>query len=267
MKKLSFYLSLLKFSLLHPKGGLELINEANQVHDDSKQEIKKLEFEPVKFSEALNLIFGGKEEREIDLLKINELEVHIKSFFENISAEYPSAEKPYPVDYSIMGESGPLLYELCKFVKPELIVETGVAYGVSSSYILKALDENNKGKLISIDSIFRPWQSKEMIGAVIPENLRKRWELKIGTSEELLEKTLTNLSPIDIFLHDSLHTYKNMYYEFEKSWPFIRKDGFLLSDDISSNNAFRDFYKSVKKQPIIMSQNQNSNSYLGIIKK
>ena len=267
MKKLSFYISLLKFSLFHPKSGLDLFNEANQVSDDIKEEFKKFEFKPITFSQALNLISGQNEEIENELTKINGLEEHLKYFFENISGEYPSIEKPYPVDYSIIGESGPFLYKLCKLVKPELIVETGVAYGVSSSYILKALDENNKGKLISIDSIFRPWQSKEMIGAAIPKNLRNRWELKIGTSKKLLEKILITLPPIDIFLHDSLHTYKNMYYEFKTSWPFIKKNGFLLSDDISSNNAFSDFYKSIKKEPIIMLQNQNSQSYLGILIK
>lgn len=267
MNKLSFYLSLVKFSLFHPKSGLEIINEANHVHNDEKQEIKEFEFEPVEFSRAFNLISGEEKEIKDSLSKTEELEKHLKDFFENLSGEYPSHEKPYPIDYSIMGESGTFLYELCKFVKPEVIVETGVAYGVSSAYILKALDENNKGKLISIDSVFRPWQSEEMIGAAIPENLRQRWELKIGTSEKILKTIFTDLKTIDIFLHDSLHTYKNMYYEFETSWSFLRKGGFLISDDIVGNNAFGDFYRTVKKDPIIMLQNRNSNSYLGIIKK
>ena len=121
--------------------------------------------------------------------------------------------------------------------------------------------------IFSIDSVFRPWQSKEMIGVVIPNNLRDRWELKIGTSEEILKKILTNFSSIDIFLHDSLHTYKNMYYEFETAWPFIKEGGFLLSDDITANNAFSDFYKAIEKEPIIMTQNQNPPSYLGILRK
>ena len=74
-------------------------------------------------------------------------------------------------------------------------------------------------------------------------------------------------SPVDIFLHDSLHTYKNMSFEFQKSWPFINERGFLLSDDVISNNAFSDFYKSIKKKPIIMIQEKNPLSYLGILKK
>jgi len=106
-----------------------------------------------------------------------------------------------------------------------------------------------------------------MMGAAIPKDLRDRWELKIGTSKELLVKNLKNLSSIDIFLHDSLHTYKNMSYEFEKSWPYIKKGGFLLSDDITSNNAFNDFCKSIKKEPTIMIQNKTPPSYLGILRK
>ena len=267
MEKLSFYLSLLRFSLFHPKRGLDLINEVNQVHDDAKQEVKKFEFEPVKFSDALNLIFGKKEEIKDDFSKISDLEEHLKHFFENISAEYPSAEKPYPVDYSIMGESGPFLYELCKFMKPELIVETGVAYGVSSSYILKALDENNKGKLISIDSIFRPWQSEKMIGSVIPNSIKSRWQLCVGSSNEQLTMIYQKYSEIDLFLHDSLHTYQNMMFEFKKSWPNIKTGGFLLSDDILGNNAFYDFYKMINKTPSLLFQKVEPISLMGIIVK
>lgn len=267
MNKLSFYLSLLKFSILNPKKGFNLIKEANQVHDDINQEFQNFDFIPVKMMESLNLIFGNTMEDYHDLSNPDNLKKHLNYFFENLSGNYPSESKPYPMDYSIIGESGPFLYKLCKIVKPELIIETGVAYGVSSSYILQALHENEKGKLISIDSIFRPWQTKGMIGAAIPKNLRDRWELKIGTSETILENILTNSSPIDIFLHDSLHTYKNMSFEFQKSWPFIKKGGFLLSDDVTSNNAFNDFYKSIHVEPIIMIQEKTPLSYLGILKK
>jgi predicted O-methyltransferase YrrM len=267
LNSLSFYLSLLKFSVLHPKEGLNLVNEANQVRDDNTQKFNNFEYNPVDISEALELITNNQNDCNNDVLTINNLKNHLESFFKNISGNYPSITKPYPIDYSIMGESGPFLYKLCKIIKPEIIVETGVAYGVSSSYILQALSENNKGKIISNDYIFRPWQSKKMIGSAIPKNLLQRWELKIGTSEKLLDDIFKKFSSIDIFLHDSLHTYKNMSFEFEKAWPFINEGGFLLSDDVISNNAFSDFYKLIKKQPVIMIQKKNPLSYLGILKK
>ena len=244
-----------------------MINEANQVHDDINQKFEKIDFTPVRILEALHLIFQKNMENYNELSNPNDLKNHLDQFFKNLSGKYPSKSKPYPIDYSIIGDSGPFLYKLCKILKPQLIVETGVAYGVSSSYILKALHENNKGKLISIDSIFRPWQSKEMIGAAIPTNLRSRWELMIGVSENILETVLKTSSSVDIFLHDSLHTYKNMLFEFQTSWPFLKEGGFLLSDDVTSNNAFSDFYTSVNRMPIILIQEKTPPSYLGILKK
>jgi len=149
-------------------------------------------------------------------------------------------------------------------LKPKKVVETGVAYGNSSAYILLALQKNEKGTLYSIDSIFRPWESKEMIGSVIPNNLRENWKLIVGKSKERLKKTLLELEEIDIFFHDSLHTYKNMMFEFETAWPMIKKDGFLISDDVIGNNAFNDFCNSENIIPTILG---NDNWSLGLVKK
>ena len=41
MVKISKYFSLFKFSITHPKGGVDMFNAAMQTHDDSKQKIKK----------------------------------------------------------------------------------------------------------------------------------------------------------------------------------------------------------------------------------
>lgn len=45
----------------------------------------------------------------------------------------------------------PVLYLTVRLIKPETIVETGVSSGSSSAYILRALYDNQKGKLYSID--------------------------------------------------------------------------------------------------------------------
>ena len=152
-------------------------------------------------------------------------------------------------------------------MKPDVVVETGVAYGQSSSYILQALKENNNGILYSIDNIFRPWESLEMIGNAIPQNIRKRWKLIVGSSVVKLEEILRSKKTIDVFLHDSLHTYKNMLFEYNMSWPFIKKNGFLISDDVSENNAFLDFYSIVNSSPILMTDNQDKEIFLGVIRK
>ena len=44
-----------------------------------------------------------------------------------------------------------LLYLLIRKYYPEVVVETGVAQGVSSMFILQAMDDNDHGSLVSID--------------------------------------------------------------------------------------------------------------------
>jgi hypothetical protein len=51
------------------------------------------------------------------------------------------------------------------------------------------------------------------------------------------------------------------------SWPFIKKNGFLISDDVSENNAFLDFYSIVNSSPILMTDNQDKEIFLGVIRK
>src|SRR5438105_2401515 len=44
-----------------------------------------------------------------------------------------------------------LMYVLTRFKRPELVVETGVMHGLGSSFILRALERNASGRLVSID--------------------------------------------------------------------------------------------------------------------
>ncbi|MBA7479591.1 hypothetical protein ES707_15025 [subsurface metagenome] len=145
------------------------------------------------------------------------------------------------------------LYVIVRKLKPRIIVETGVSGGVSSAYILCALEENKYGKLYSIDLPFEdlPFEERkifppgEQSGWVIPDYLKDRWELVLGKSYEKLLPLLEELRVIDIFLHDSEHSYKNMLCEYQTVWPFLKRGGILLSDDVDSNDAFSDFCESI----------------------
>lgn len=271
MNKLTFLLALLKYSVINPLGGKELLASKYQTWQDSrrKNSIFKYESKKLDLYEAIHFLFPNINYSINDLRhNIQHLENHTRNFFNNLQNEdYPSKKKPYPIDYNLENMSGFFLYALCKIMKPSKIVETGVAYGLSSMYVLQALYENKKGALYSIDSIFRPWESEEMIGSAIPSNLRTNWNLVHGSSSQKLKKLLMSSGPIDIFFHDSLHTFKNMIFEFETAWPFINKNGFLISDDISSNNAFYEFYSKLNLEPNTMLQKASDNSFLGIIRK
>ena len=155
---------------------------------------------------------------------------------------------------------------MCKIIKPKIIVETGVAYGLSTAYILQALHENKSGILYSIDSEFKPWESESMIGAAIPDELKTHWKFVKGSSTKKLNDLLESVGKIDIILHDSMHTYKNMIFEFESAWSHIKRDGFLLSDDILENNSFLEFYESKNIEPILLSTLDHKHTF-GILNK
>ena len=55
---------------------------------------------------------------------------------------------------------GVVLYAVCRIRNPGIVVETGVASGVSSSYILCALENNEHGELYSID---QPWRQHDQL--------------------------------------------------------------------------------------------------------
>ena len=179
--------------------------------------------------------------------------------------KYPSIENPYPIEFSLGKNVSRLLYFLVKFSQPDVVVETGVANGFSSSYILLAIDSLSKGRLISIDYLMMPWHTKEKVGQAIPEPLRKWHELIIGNSMTELRKLKNKTKHFDIFLHDSSHTYKHMMEEYQIAWPHLKNGGFLLSDDVSQNDAFLEFSDNVGKPPIIV--RKDVEGHFGILKK
>jgi hypothetical protein len=128
---------------------------------------------------------------------------------------------------------GSIIYTIIRCLKPKIVIETGVANGASSTFILSALEKNNLGKLYSIDLPSKDLLLKEEIGWLVPQSLRHRWGLIIGNSRIVLPKLLAELGHVDIFLHDSLHTLEHILFELKESYNYIPKGGFLIVDDIN----------------------------------
>ena len=142
---------------------------------------------------------------------------------------------------------GKFLYFIVRCAKPAVMIETGVAHGVSSWTILNAIHKNGTGKLYSIDlpnldlKSYNPQNISQQSGWAVPDLLRKNWELQLGSSNELLPALVQKLGKVDIFFHDSDHSYKNMMFEFKEVYPAIKENGLIISDDVHKNESFRDF--------------------------
>ncbi len=148
------------------------------------------------------------------------------------------AEDPFSPRWAADSLLARCCYLACRLLEPEVVVETGVAYGVSSAFILRALEENGRGTLHSVDlpPLRRDYQ--RFWGIAVPGALRGRWTLHRGSSARALPGLLRELGAADLFLHDSLHTRRNMRREFEEVWPYLRTGGVILADDVERNRAF-----------------------------
>ncbi|MDG0866467.1 class I SAM-dependent methyltransferase [Candidatus Lucifugimonas marina] len=202
---------------------------------------------------------GVAQALSIDISQVNEQ-------LENLP-EFLVAENKDPgmtIKWSATSELAATTYALIKLLKPEVVVETGVGAGVSSWTILRAMDENGSGRLVSIDL---PTPNSELlpeVGYLVPNELRHRWDLRTGPSQKLLPLALSELGSIDIFQHDSRHSYSNQLREYQTAWPFINDGGILVSDDVS-NDALHDAASTWNREPTIIGQSKESP--IGLVRK
>jgi hypothetical protein len=162
---------------------------------------------------------------------------------------------------------GVYLYAVLRKVRPWIAVETGVANGFSTAFSLLALKANGEGELHSIDlprevgreyapDTFYEGEGRAGIppgsepGWLIPSDLRERWTLVLGRSQEELPPLLARLGTIDSFMHDSEHSFDCMWFEFNQAWPALRGGGVLLSDDVNSTAAFPRFAARENRRPV-----------------
>lgn len=172
--------------------------------------------------------------------------IHDQSFAATLEAAESSFKGANVMSADLYAKKVLLQYAAIRAFAPDVVVETGVASGVSSSYLLLALQKNGRGMLYSIElgdeRYLPPGKSP---GWVVPERLKSRWDLRIGDCRELLPKLLKELRTVDVFIHDSLHTYEHMLWEFRASYLFIKPSGLLISDDAAWNPAFPEFCTEV----------------------
>jgi hypothetical protein len=131
-------------------------------------------------------------------------------------------------------------YLACRLLKPNVVVEGGVSYGVSSAFILQALKENDHGTLYSLDlPSLRP-NFEKFWGIAVPEELKGRWELYRGYSRHVLPKILRETEKVDIFVEDVGGTYRHIKWNYETVWPYLRAGSIIISNQVHRNRAFNE---------------------------
>lgn len=185
--------------------------------------------------------------------------------FEAVVADVPGFTKSFGGVYDFrLFRFG--LYALMRETGPLVVVETGVMNGMGTSFILAALDRNDSGSLISVD-LPSPAEEgpasadgfKETLphskepGWMVPLRLRDRWDLRLGSSDDLLSAIAEEHDLVDVFIHDSDHSYGVMWRELEWAWSHTRPGGLIVCDNIDSCTAFFDWARAHGRTPSLLS--------------
>ena len=129
------------------------------------------------------------------------------------------------------------LYALTRWRRPAIVVESGGFLGMSSAFLLKALVDEG---LTTANLYSMEWSEDCDQGALIPHELRSQFVPLRGKVEDFVRSDELP-SSIDMFLHDSSHSYRHMLWEFRQFWPRLRDGGLLVSHDVNMNAAFPEF--------------------------
>ncbi len=194
---------------------------------------------------------------DYELAEIYDIKGYVEGLADKVDKAFSDLNEDYHPAY-LGVDNAARLYSLIRENKPSTVIETGVCNGMSSTMILKALEDNKKGKLYSVDlpvvagsiegrtgAVLPPGKSS---GWVVPEEYKHRWDLLLGNTYYVLPKIFQEIGETDIFIHDSGHSYETMMFEFGIAWYHLNETGFLIADNTDKNDAFRDFARAKKRK-------------------
>tara|TARA_B100001248_G_C27363202_1_gene447608 strand:+ start:403 stop:1182 length:780 start_codon:yes stop_codon:yes gene_type:complete len=159
-----------------------------------------------------------------------------------------------------------LLYFLTRYIRPKIIVETGVAAGFSSKAFLTAIHKNKEGKLYSSDfPYFKEDNAEKYIGLLVDNIYKKNWDL--FTEGDLnfiktLDKKIEN-SSIDLFHYDSDKSYRSRKKTYNAIKKYLKKKCIIIFDDIQDNLHFSDLSSKFENDKIKVFR--FNGKYIGMI--
>jgi len=178
-----------------------------------------------------------------------------------------NGNRPFALVHSADLTLARFCYAVCRTLSPKIVIETGVAYGVTTSFVLQALTQNQRGRLWSVDLPPLCPTPDQSVGLFVPQELRTNWKLERGVTRRHLPRLLSRLRTVDLFIHDSLHTRSNMTWEFETVWPHLRPGGVLIADDVQSQPAFEEFVARNHPQFSAIVIEENKDAAFGVALK
>jgi len=122
------------------------------------------------------------------------------------------------------------LYAYILKSRPLIVIETGVANGITTNVIMKAL-ENTGGSLHSFDVESKSHNVYQGLGSWT-------FHLLSGNLRGEFRKAVAQIGRVDLWIHDSNHGYSWQSYEYGLAQESLSTTGLLVSDDIDASTAW-----------------------------
>lgn len=142
------------------------------------------------------------------------------------------------------------VWRLIRHLGARNVVETGVAHGVTSRFILEALARNGDGHLWSVDLPIRSLKAE--VGVAVGGRFSDRWTYIEGSSRRRLPALLAQIKELDLFIHDGLHQEYTVRFELDRAWKILRPGGAMVVDDIDTNWGFHSFVEEHPGHPSLV---------------
>ena len=169
-----------------------------------------------------------------------EIDLYSKEAFELISQEWLKVgwNQKYTYTFSWMGrpiiqlpEDMIRLQEVIYRVKPDAIVETGIAHGGSLVYYASLCKAMGRGRVIGVDIEIRPHNRK----AIETHELFPLITLIEGSSiaPEIVDRVKSLLRPGEVVMVilDSCHSKEHVMAELEAYHPLVTPDSYIVATD------------------------------------
>jgi predicted O-methyltransferase YrrM len=158
-------------------------------------------------------------------------------------------------------------YMLVRAVRPDFVIEVGVATGVVSSFVLAALEDNGHGELQSIDLPPMSMKLRGYVGAAAPNELRSRWVYHWGSSRRLLPKVFAQLkASASVFIFDADRSYESMCRDLKIAWDRLSTGGWIIVNTADLYAGFRDSASAFGVEPIYVA-NVSKPGCVGLLRK
>lgn len=122
-------------------------------------------------------------------------------------------------------EEAAFLYALVRAIKPRFVLETGTCQGYSTNEIARAIAANGCGHVVTADI-------SADTGAAVQQDLKQHVTFVRSLSPGSLPRILeTKGEKVDIFFHDSSHSYLNTLSELVCVAPFLASNAIVACHD------------------------------------